>query len=111
MISVPRQSTLLGLDVHKLTISAAVLGPEAAGRRQDLLGRRASPGRVWGNSLRNALLRFRPAHISLAASPLASPRRTAEPLPDPHPDAAPSHSSRRPVVTVVRPRSAAGAPR
>jgi transposase len=29
MISVPRQSTLLGLDVHKLTISAAVLGPEA----------------------------------------------------------------------------------
>jgi transposase len=29
MISVPRQSTLLGLDVHKLTISAAVLEPDA----------------------------------------------------------------------------------
>jgi transposase len=29
MISVPRQSILLGLDVHKLTISAAVLEPDA----------------------------------------------------------------------------------
>jgi hypothetical protein len=27
MISVPQNSTLLGLDVHKLTISAAVLPP------------------------------------------------------------------------------------
>ena len=29
MISVPRKSTLLGLDVHKLTIAAGVLAPDA----------------------------------------------------------------------------------
>ena len=29
MISVPHKSTLLGLDVHKLTIAAGVLAPDA----------------------------------------------------------------------------------
>src|SRR5439155_25912489 len=45
----------------------------------------ASPRSVWGNSLRNALLRHQRAYISLAASPPATARRMAEPSTAAHP--------------------------
>jgi transposase len=44
MISVPRNSTLLGLDVHKLTIAAGILDPEADVPAVDQLS--SDPGSV-----------------------------------------------------------------
>jgi len=45
----------------------------------------APPRSVWGNQLRNALLRSRPAHISLAANPTQTARRMTKPSNEPHP--------------------------